>query len=364
MSTALRALPSQPAPVSHALAVARAGGTAKMFLWWLAGNRDQVEEKRSPREEKGKQIQAQEEDLVGLASIVRSPPSRKTPSRHETARSLKHSSARPTTRTPNSPVTSVPLSRYQQWTVVQDNHDIATDTRHALEQLAHRSDLKAAGFVVHSQTQATSSRRDATVIPGKRAAVQKKNQAIVQETRQIHALYRHCKEENAKAISQWGKVKRYGEQMQKHKINESRSEVTMLNKKAAVQAIAQRRARKELLAQEAAEALVVKQRLVHEVARQTSPETKARSMRLILSDRKEAADSVRQESDDYARKKVHEGKQLAVRARERKEELVEQHRCIDRSFENMRCAGPPRMHTQHAHSACTLSMHTQHAHSA
>ena len=70
-----------------------------------------------------------------------------------------------------------------------------------------------------------------------------------------------------------------------------------MRKKAAVQAIAQRHARREALAQEAQRALEGKQQLVAAVARETSPEVKAKSLGVVMGDRAEAADAIRREGE-------------------------------------------------------------------
>ena len=56
------------------------------------------------------------------------------------------------------------------------------------------------------------------------------------------------------------------EQLQRFKISKSKAEVASMNKKAAVQAIAQRQQRRELLAGQARQELEKKRRVVQQVS--------------------------------------------------------------------------------------------------
>lgn len=257
-----------------------------MFLWWLGGSRDQQDERTpgSPKAARGrkgsaskrssigtKRMQQQEDDLVGLASLVRNPPTRATPPRSppRSPSSSPHPrtsmGATPTRSTLESP-TSVRRVKYSQWSVVNDNREIAEDTRHSLEQLAHRSDLTQATITEIFQKNVDDARASRAAIPTNRAAVQKHNRAIVLEAREIRDEVLHYREAHAAATEQWGRVNRYNEQLQRFKISKSKAEVASMNKKAAVQAIAQRQQRRELLAGQARQELEKKRRMVQQVS--------------------------------------------------------------------------------------------------
>ena len=80
-----------------------------------------------------------------------------------------------------------------------------------------------------------------------------------------------------------------------------------------------------------------KKQLVHEVSRQTSPEARGRSLRVVLGDRKDVADSVRQEQEarqqklERASRDPSPGKRNAM-AR------AEAQQSVERSVDGLRCA--------------------------
>ena len=305
-----------------------------MFLWWLGGS-DQPKERhsRSPRGHKesghketalaAKRAQQQEEDLVGLASLLRTPPARQTPPARSSSPSARDATARSTLESP----TTVRRSKLSVYSVVAENQAIADDTRHALEQLAHRSDVTRTNFVRMAHDHAEETRAQRLAVPANRAAVQAQNRKIAREARGIHAEIKKYRDAQAKATQQWGKVNRYNEELQRYKVNQSRGEVASMRKKAAVQAIAQRHARREALAQEAQRALEGKQQLVAAVARETSPEVKAKSLGVVMGDRAEAADAIRREGEvgkrrvERAIRKPSSGK-LNYEARQQTQEAV------------------------------------------
>jgi hypothetical protein len=234
--------------------------------------------------------------MKGLASKLRSPPSRMTPGRSPMRSPIPSSPPANFTGRGDGdlPTGGVSRSVYSQWVHADENHRTGETMRQDLMSEVQRGEDSAAQFLLLAADHVAEARASRVGAEAARRTVQRQNAAHVSDSRRKLAQIRDAKKKTKARIAAWGAQAKQADDALKERVQQSKDEIAMKKRMSALEVAAEHEQLKARLAKESATAAERARAQVEKVQRECGSQARADAAHFYYAFRKESAEEVRQ----------------------------------------------------------------------